>query len=333
MFQEPYAFQDVMGQVPETEREMYRAVLPVCKYFIELRYRLLQLFYDAMFENTLNGMPVCRPLFVTDPKDKTLFGDSEAFMNTEFMVGKDLLVAPVLEKQSASNGFGKRDVYLPAHSRWYQFKDSRDPLGNVINGGTNISQFDAYISAEENHIPYIVPIYVREGAVIPEIELEQYVGQRWEQGKANPVTLHIYPGDRGDYTMYLDDGVSRSSQPERLSEIGVDSKAKGEYRQVEIHHEWKEMGHRCITVERVHDGYTPVYEKYMFIAILHDPKEPQGEMTARVNSQEIKRMQNKDECLSIEDHALYYDSRLRITYIKLMDNSKKLDLDLQYFRY
>lgn len=333
LFQEPYAFQDVMGQVPETEREMYRAVLPVCKYFIELRYRLLQLFYDAMFENTLNGMPVCRPLFVTDPKDKTLFGDSEAFMNTEFMVGKDLLVAPVLEKQSASNGFGKRDVYLPAHSRWYQFKDSRDPLGNVINGGTNISQFDAYISAEENHIPYIVPIYVREGAVIPEIELEQYVGQRWEQGKANPVTLHIYPGDRGDYTMYLDDGVSRSSQPERLSEIGVDPKAKGEYRQVEIHHEWKEMGHRCITVERVHDGYTPVYEKYMFIAILHDPKEPQGEMTARVNSQEIKRMQNKDECLSIEDHALYYDSRLRITYIKLMDNSKKLDLDLQYFRY
>lgn len=93
LFQEPYAFQDVISQVSETEKEMYRAVLPVCKYYIELRYRLLQLFYDAMFENTLDGMPICRPLFVTDPKDKTLFGDSESFMNTEFMVGNDLLIA------------------------------------------------------------------------------------------------------------------------------------------------------------------------------------------------------------------------------------------------
>lgn len=203
----------------------------------------------------------------------------------------------------------------------------------MINGGTNISQFDACISTDEGHIPYIVPVYVREGAVIPEIELEQYVGQRWEQGKENPVTLHIYPGDRGDYTMYLDDGVSRSSQPERLSEIGVDAEAKGEYRQVEIHHEWKETGHRCITIERVHDGYTPVYEKYMFLAVLHDPKEPEGQMTVVANGQEVKRMQDKNSCLGIEDHAMYYDSRLRITYIKLMDNSKKLDLDLYYFRY
>lgn len=333
LFQEPYAFQDVIDRVSENERPMYRAVLPVCKYYIELRYRLLQLFYDAMFENTLDGMPICRPLFVTDPKDKTLFGDSEAFMNTEFMVGNDLLIAPVLEKESASNGFGKRDVYLPAQSRWYQFKDSRNPLDNVINGGTNISQFDAHISDEEGHIPYIVPIYVREGAVLPEIELEQYVGQRWEQGKANPVTLQIYPGDRGDYTMYLDDGVSRSSQPERLSEIGVDLQAKGEYRQVEIHHEWKEIGHREITLERVHDGYTPVYEKYMFLAILHDPKEPIGQMTACVNSRQIKQVQDRNACLAIEDHAMYYDGRLRITYIKLMDNCGKFDLDLHYLRY
>lgn len=152
----------MIGQVSESEKPMYRAVLPVCKYYIELRYRLLQLFYDAMFENTLNGMPICRPLFVTNPEDKTLFGDSQSFMNTEFMVGNDLLIAPVLEKQTAENDYGKRDVYLPAGNKWYQFKDSKCPLGTAIDGGTNISQFDAHISDDEGHLPYIVPMYVRK---------------------------------------------------------------------------------------------------------------------------------------------------------------------------
>ncbi len=333
LFQEPYAFQDVIGQVSESEEPMYRAVLPVCKYYIELRYRLLQLFYDAMFENTLNGMPICRPLFVTNPEDKTLFGDSESFMDTEFMVGNDLLVAPVLEKQSAENGYVKRDVYLPAGSRWYQFTDSKCRLGNAVDGGTNISQFDAHISDDEGHIPYIVPMYVREGAVLPEIELEQYVGQKWEQKEANTITLNIYPGQRGDYTMYLDDGISRSSQPEKLSEIGADPEAKGEYREVQIHHEWKETGHRCVEIKRVHDGYTPVYEKYMFLAILHDADEPENIPGVVVNGEQLENLPDRNACINAEGHAMYYDSGVRITYIKLVDDCSEFNLDLQYFRY
>ena len=59
LFQEPYAYQDVIGQVPDEYKLMYESVLPVCKYYIELRYRLLQLFYDAMWENALRGLPIC----------------------------------------------------------------------------------------------------------------------------------------------------------------------------------------------------------------------------------------------------------------------------------
>lgn len=31
-----------------------------------------------------------------------------------------------------------------------------------------------------------MPVYVREGAVIPAVELEQYVGERNEKGMVNP---------------------------------------------------------------------------------------------------------------------------------------------------
>lgn len=35
---------------------------PVCRYYVELRYTLLQLLYDTMFENQVNGLPIARTL-------------------------------------------------------------------------------------------------------------------------------------------------------------------------------------------------------------------------------------------------------------------------------
>lgn len=41
---------------------VYKSVLPICKYMIRLRYSLLQLSYDAMFENILTGLPIARAM-------------------------------------------------------------------------------------------------------------------------------------------------------------------------------------------------------------------------------------------------------------------------------
>jgi len=38
-------------------------------------------------------------------------------------------------------------------------------------------------------------MYVKEGAIIPTIELEQYVGERNRRGEYNPITFNIYPGN------------------------------------------------------------------------------------------------------------------------------------------
>lgn len=102
-------FREQQKPLPEPQ-DLYRAVLPVCKYYIELRYRLLQIFYDGMFENTFDGLPICRPMFLNDPGDKAIYNDKIAFLNNQLFVRQDLLVAPVLDPQSPANGYGKRDV-------------------------------------------------------------------------------------------------------------------------------------------------------------------------------------------------------------------------------
>jgi alpha-glucosidase len=152
--------------------------------------------------------------------------------------------------------------------------NSTMPLGSAVEGGTTVRDFDANLNLDDNHINFIVPIYVRAGAIIPTIELEQYVGQLNQLGRPNPITLNIYPGKGGEYTMYLDDGVSRSSAPQGDPDRGADKQARSEYRETKIEHTYTGKT-RTINVNRIHDGYTPTLERYFFVAILHDPLESQ----------------------------------------------------------
>ena len=347
-FQEPFMYVEWFdkyrgGQLPEPQ-DLYRMVLPICKHYIELRYRLLQLFYDAMFENTLTGLPICCPLFLHADQDKSLYSDKDPFVDNEFFVGKDLLVAPVLWPQirDGYDNKGKRDVYLPAGSNWYCFTDNAQPLGPAIEGGTTVCDFDANLNIEGDHIRFIVPVYVREGAVFPMIELEQYVGELNERGLPRPITLNIYPGAQGSYSMYLDDGVSRSSADPDSPPVafGGDPQAKGEYRQTQISHAYKDAKTREIKIERVHDNYTPPLEKHLFVAILHDPSEASGASgclrRVTLNGQEVRLLsggspeQRADDLKASPDAAWYYNENIRVSFVKVPDDAPAITLVAEY---
>lgn len=347
-FQEPFMYVEWFdryrgGQLPEPQ-DLYRMVLPICKHYIELRYRLLQLFYDLMFQNTLNGLPICRALFVHAHADKSLYEDKDDFVDNEFFVGEDLLIAPVLDPQikDGYNNHGKRDVYLPSDSNWYCFMNNTMPLGAAVEGGTTVRDFDANLNVEGNQINFIVPIYVRAGAIIPTIELEQYVGQLNREGKPNTITLNIYPGTKGAYTMYLDDGVSRSSAEPGAhpGAFGGDEQAKGEYRTTRITHASDGSKMREIKVERVHDNYTPPLEKYFFVAILHDPSErrgPSGCLTRiTIAGQEVGVIadgspeQRSDALKASSGNAWYYNENINISFIKVLDDSPMISIVAKY---
>lgn len=70
-FQEPYAYQkhyeENKNSFSGREATIYRAVLPVCRYYIRLRYSLMQLLYDAMFENMITGLPIARAMVSSFP--------------------------------------------------------------------------------------------------------------------------------------------------------------------------------------------------------------------------------------------------------------------------
>ncbi len=340
-FQEPFMYIEWFGQyrngnIPEPQ-DLYYMVLPICKHYIQLRYRLMQLFYDALFENTLDGVPICRPLFLNDPQDQSLYNDKDEFLNNEFFVRKDLLIAPVLHPQHENNNGGKRDVYLPQGSNWYCFVDNTMPLGSAYEGGTTVREFDANLNLNGSHIHFIVPIFVRAGAIIPTIEVEQYVGQLNAEGKPNPITLNIYPGAQGEYSMYLDDGVSRSSAPE--AEVD-DPKANNEYRETKIIHSYTSEKIREIKVERLHDNYKPI-EEYFFVGILHDPSEQRGATGPLrgiiINNEQYLQAiagspieERSQQLQNATSNAWYYNENINISFIKVFDYSASISIQAEY---
>lgn len=76
-FQEPYGYEkywkENQSSIPANELYIYQSVLPICRYYVRLRYSLLQLLYDAMFENMINGLPIARAMVITDSLDPSLF--------------------------------------------------------------------------------------------------------------------------------------------------------------------------------------------------------------------------------------------------------------------
>ncbi len=153
----------------------------IIRKYLKLRYRLLPFLYTTLEEAHRTGVPVFRPLLLNYQTDANTLD-----IDDEFMIGTDLLVAPIL-KQGATS----RRVYLPA-GIWYDYWTNRQ-----IAGGHMI---DADAPLET------VPLYVRGGAIIPMGPEMNYVGEK----PTDPITFEIYPDSQANAqaSLYEDDGVS-----------------------------------------------------------------------------------------------------------------------------
>jgi alpha-glucosidase/alpha-D-xyloside xylohydrolase len=160
--------------------ELHNArVEPICRAFLELRYRLLPYLYSAVRQAHQTGLPIVRALWLHYPQDRIA-----ASRGDQYLWGRDILVAPVVEK-----GATARTVYLPA-GRWYDFW-TEEPL----EGRREISR-PVDLS--------VMPLFVRAGAIVPLGPVRQHTGEVVD----DPLTLQIYPGVDGQLALYEDDGTT-----------------------------------------------------------------------------------------------------------------------------
>ena len=166
--------------VPLDAKELHNATVePICRKYLELRYRMMPYLYSAVRECTRTGMPVMRALWLHYPGDAAAVARGD-----QFLWGRDVLVAPVVEQ-----GATARKVYLP-RGAWYDFWN-----GERVEGGREITR---PVDLET------MPLYVRAGAIMPMGPLKQYTAEKVE----GPIVVTVYPGANGAFLLYEDDGSS-----------------------------------------------------------------------------------------------------------------------------
>jgi len=145
------------------------------------RYRLLPYIYTLGADTYFKDGTIMRGLVMDFAADKRTWT-----IDDEYMFGPAFLVAPVTEYRARG-----RKVYLPAGASWYDWETGAlHPGGRTIEAAAPLAE---------------MPLFVRAGSIVPTGPVRQFAADQ----PGAPVTLLVYPGGNGRFSLYEDDGTSQ----------------------------------------------------------------------------------------------------------------------------
>lgn len=181
-----WPFREVWNIAPEGH-PAYNSIL----YYHKLRYALMPYIYSLAGMVHFSDYTIMRPLVMDFEVDQNVLN-----IGDQYMFGTAILVNPVY-----TYGARSRNVYLPTSVGWYDLY-----TGAYQKGGQNI---DASAPYER------IPLFVREGAIVPVGPDIQYA----TQVQPEQLTLFVYAGQDGKFTLYEDEGTNYNYEKGRYSTI------------------------------------------------------------------------------------------------------------------
>lgn len=181
-----YPYREPFNIAPDNSTELNSMV-----YYDKLRYRLMPYIYSLAGQTYHHGYTPMRGLIMDFDKDTAV-----QHIGDQFMFGPALLVNPVYTYKARS-----RRLYLPANTGWYNLYD-----GVYTAGGKYITA-DAPLDR--------MPLFVKAGSIIPFGPALQYTAQQ----PADTITLYVYTGSNGQFTLYEDEGVNYNYEKGQYSTI------------------------------------------------------------------------------------------------------------------
>ncbi len=164
---------------PPAEALRDERVEPICRKYLELRYRMMPYLYSAVRECAETNLPIIRSLWLHYPDDPLAVARGD-----QYLWGRDVLVAPVVEKGATS-----RKQYLPRGAGYDFWTNTRQDGGREIDRAVDLET---------------IPLFVRAGAIVPMGPVKQYTDEVVDE----PLSIVVYPGADGRFTLYEDDGKS-----------------------------------------------------------------------------------------------------------------------------
>jgi alpha-D-xyloside xylohydrolase len=181
-----FPYREIYNVAPN-DHPAYQSML----YYDNLRYRLMPYIYSIAGQCYQRDFTMMRGLVMDFPAD-----DAVTNIGDEYLFGPSLLVAPVYNYKQR-----ERKLYLPKGAGWYNLYD-----GKYISGGKEIIADAPYER---------IPVFVRSGAILPAGPAIQYTDEK----QPATITLFVYGGADGKFTLYEDEGTNYNYEKGAFAEI------------------------------------------------------------------------------------------------------------------
>ncbi len=219
--------------------------------FDNLRYRMFPYIYSLAGAVTQDAGTFMRPLVMDFPDDVRA-----RTLTDEYMFGPAFLVAPVTKYQVRS-----REVYLPTAATWYDFWTGKPATAGKSSASVPIDQ---------------MPVFVRAGSIVPFGPDRQYIAEK----QSDPITLYVYAGANGKFTLYEDDGLTYNYE-------------KGQFAQIPM--QWDEET-RTLTIGKRQGEFPGMLQSRAFQVVLVSPAKANG---FSFDPKPIRTIQYKGDALQV----------------------------------
>ena len=153
------------------------------KKVMQLRYKLIPYIYKYDYQASDTGVGLVKSLMMEYPNDKNAKANTDSWMFGDYM-----LVSPVLDQGQTS-----KNIYLPQGTWTDYFTGKTYVGGQTINYAVNAEKWDD------------VPLFIKQGAIIPSQDYVDYVGQK----KMENIYVDAFPDIKETtFDYYDDDGNS-----------------------------------------------------------------------------------------------------------------------------
>lgn len=160
----------------ERETDAMRAIY-------HLRSRLMPYIYSLAYDGYENAMPMIAAMYLEYPENE------DAYLNAqEYRFGPAFICAPVTSPMDET-GTAAQTVWLPDDTYYHFFTGEKYKAGYH----TVASRLEEF------------PLFVKGGVPIP----MQAYRKRMTEKAPDELIIRIYDGEKGDFTLYEDDGISR----------------------------------------------------------------------------------------------------------------------------
>ncbi len=181
-----YPFREIYNIAPDNH-PAYKSML----YYNKLRYRLMPYIYSLAGQTYHKDYTIMRGLVMDFAHDTATHN-----IGDQYMFGPSLLINPVY-----NYGQRSREVYLPKGQGWYNLY-----TGAYTKGGKKVTADAPYER---------MPVFVKEGSIIPFGPELQYVAQK----PADTIALYVYTGQNVSFSFYEDEGVNYNYEKGHFSTI------------------------------------------------------------------------------------------------------------------